>query len=77
MRRIFDYECECGEVRETFVDADGEPYVPCLLCGSPMHRIISVPRVLKPQGEEGQSLKAIHEIQRNDRVKKERIYSRC
>lgn len=75
--RLYDYQCtECEHVHE-FMRRDDDTGKPvCLECGGLMERIISAPTVLKPGGDEGQAYKAIQEINKKDRVKKERIYSR-
>lgn len=75
MLRMFDYTCtECGLIQEKLTDSRHSEFMTCDDCGGQCFKIISAPRVLKPGGEEGQSLKAIHEVQRRDNNKK--IYSR-
>ena len=73
--RMFDYQCsECGSVEERLTNDRHTEFMTCGTCGGQLFKIISAPRVLKPGGEEGQSLKAIHEIQRKDNNKK--LFSR-
>jgi len=75
MFRVFDYRCgDCESVEERLVGSEDQSPIVCSHCDGEMIRVISAPRVLKPGGEEGQALKAIHEIQNKDRSNK--IYSR-
>ncbi|WP_157272524.1 zinc ribbon domain-containing protein [Azonexus hydrophilus] len=66
-KRMYDYVCaDCNATKEAYVASDDTSCLVCLECGGEMHRAISVPKVLMAGGTEGQALKAIHEIQRND-----------
>ena len=78
MLRMYDYQCNsCDNVIEKMTRPEDTSYFVCMECGGEMHRAISAPKVLKPGGEEGQSLKAINEITNKERIKKERIFSRA
>lgn len=61
---------QCQHEKEFFIESADDTHQECPICGGPMDRIISAPKVVMAGGTEGQALKAIQAIQKKDGMRK-------